>query len=151
MKKLGNILNNTYATVLQMKLIHKKWYNLVSYNLSLAKATCPYSFDPYTKILTVKVYDNLWYSNISFMAEDFTNKLKQDGLEVSNIIFKHSPKYEINIQDNKEKFKISNKCENYIENTVKKINNKEMASIFKEYLICFFENNNFEEWILKQL
>ena len=36
-----------------------------------------------------------------------------------------------------------------IENSVKKIDNKNIAEKFKEYLLNYFKHNSFESWIIK--
>ena len=138
MMKLSQMLNNnSYSAVMQMSIIYKVWYSIIMDNLK--DVTTPYNFDPYTKTLTIKVYDNMWYSNLQYLADDFKEKLNENGLTISKIIFKYTPKYE----------KITKKCQNYIENSVKKIDNKNIAEKFKEYLLNYFKHNSFESWIIK--
>jgi len=93
MKKLSQILqNNSNSSILQMSHIYKIWYSVVMDNLK--QVTTPYSFDPYTKTLTIKVHDNIWYTDLSYMTEDFKIKLNENGLDVLKVVFKYSPKYE---------------------------------------------------------
>lgn len=132
---------------MQMSIIYKVWYSLIMDNLK--EVTTPYNFDPYTKILTIKVSDNMWYSNLIYLADDFKEKLNENGLTVSKIIFKYTPKYEKNTKNNEINYEITKKCQNYIENSVKKIDNKNIAEKFKEYLLNYFKHNSFENWIIK--
>lgn len=148
MKKLNQILqNSSNSAVLQMSHIYKIWYSVIMDNLKTV--TTPYNFDPYTKTLTIKVHDNIWFTDLSYMTEDFKIKLNEKGLDVLKVVFKYSPKYEKIKQDNLTTYELSDKCKNYIENSVKKINNKEIAENFKKYLINYFQHNNFENWIVK--
>lgn len=148
MMKLSQMLNNnSYSAVMQMSIIYKVWYSIIMDNLK--EVTTPYNFDPYTKILTIKVSDNMWYSNLIYLADDFKDKLNENGLNVSKIIFKYVPKYEKIEKNNEICYEITKKCENYIENSVKKIDNKQIAEKFKEYLINYFKHNSFESWIIK--
>lgn len=148
MKKLNQILkNNSNSAILQMSHIYKIWYSIIMDNLKAV--TTPYSFDPYTKILVIKVHDNIWYIDLSYMTEDFKIKLNENGLDVSEVIFKFSPKYEKIKNNNQSVYEISDKCKNYIENSVKKLNNKFIAENFKKYLINYFQHNSFEKWIVK--
>lgn len=148
MKKLNQILqNSSNSAVLQMSHIYKIWYSVIMDNLKTV--TTPYNFDPYTKILTIKVHDNIWFTDLSYMTEDFKIKLNEKGLDVLKVVFKYSPKYEKIKQDKQTTYELSDKCKNYIENSVKKINNKEIAENFKKYLINYFQHNNFENWIVK--
>lgn len=148
MKKLKQILqNSSNSAVLQMSHIYKIWYSVIMDNLKTV--TTPYNFDPYTKTLTIKVHDNIWFTDLSYMTEDFKIKLNEKGLDVLKVVFKYSPKYEKIKQDKQTTYELSDKCKNYIENSVKKINNKEIAENFKKYLINYFQHNNFESWIVK--
>ncbi len=148
MKKLNQILqNSSNSSILQMSHIYKIWYSVIMDNLKTV--TTPYNFDPYTKTLTIKVHDNIWFTDLSYMTEDFKIKLNEKGLDVLKVVFKYSPKYEKIKQDNQTTYELSDKCKNYIENSVKKINNKEIAENFKKYLINYFQHNNFESWIVK--
>ena len=148
MKKLNQILqNSSNNAVLQMSHIYKIWYSVIMDNLKTV--TTPYNFDPYTKTLTIKVHDNIWFTDLSYMTEDFKIKLNEKGLDVLKVVFKYSPKYEKIKQDKQTTYELSDKCKNYIENSVKKINNKEIAENFKKYLINYFQHNNFESWIVK--
>lgn len=148
MKKLNQILqNSSNSAVLQMNHIYKIWYSVIMD--SLKTVTTPYNFDPYTKTLTIKVHDNIWFTDLSYMTEDFKIKLNEKGLDVLKVVFKYSPKYEKIKQDKQTTYELSDKCKNYIENSVKKINNKEIAENFKKYLINYFQHNNFENWIVK--
>lgn len=148
MKKINQILkNNSNSAVLQMNHIYKIWYSLIMDNLK--SVTTPYSFDPYTKTLTIKVHDNLWFTDLSYMTDDFQIQLNENGLDVSKVVFKYSPKYEKIEQEDNVLYEISEKCENYIENSVKKINNEKIAYNFKKYLIHYFQHNSFEDWIVK--
>ena len=148
MKKLNQILqNSSNSSILQMSHIYKIWYSVIMDNLQTV--TTPYNFDPYTKTLTIKVHDNIWFTDLSYMTEDFKIKLNEKGLDVLKVVFKYSPKYEKIKQDNQTTYELSDKCKNYIENSVKKINNKEIAENFKKYLINYFQHNNFESWIVK--
>lgn len=148
MKKLSQILqNNSNSSILQMSHIYKIWYSVVMDNLK--QVTTPYSFDPYTKTLTIKVHDNIWYTDLSYMTEDFKIKLNENGLDVLKVVFKYSPKYEKIKQNNQIKYKLSDKCKNYIDNSVKKIDNKKIAQNFEKYLVNYFQHNSFEDWIIK--
>lgn len=148
MKKLSQILqNNSNSSILQMSHIYKIWYSVVMDNLK--QVTTPYSFDPYTKTLTIKVHDNIWYTDLSYMTEDFKIKLNENGLDVLKVVFKYSPKYEKIKQNNQITYKLSDKCKNYIDNSVKKIDNKKIAQNFEKYLVNYFQHNNFEDWIIK--
>lgn len=148
MKKLNQILqNSSNSSILQMNHIYKIWYSVIMDNLKTV--TTPYNFDPYTKTLTIKVHDNIWFTDLSYMTEDFKIKLNEKGLDVLKVVFKYSPKYEKIKQDKQTTYELSDKCKNYIENSVKKINNKEIAENFKKYLINYFQHNNFESWIVK--
>lgn len=148
MKKLSQILqNNSNSAVLQMSRIYKIWYSVVMENIK--QVTTPYSFDPYTKTLIIKVHDNIWYTDLSYMTEDFKIKLNDNGLEVLKVVFKYSPKYEKINQNNQVKYKLSDKCKNYIENSIKKIDNEKIAQHFEKYLVNYFQNNSFEDWITK--
>lgn len=148
MKKLNQILqNSSNSAVLQMSHIYKIWYSVIMDNLKTV--TTPYNFDTYTKTLTIKVHDNIWFTDLSYMTEDFKIKLNEKGLDVLKVVFKYSPKYEKIKQDKQTTYELSDKCKNYIENSVKKINNKEIAENFKKYLINYFQHNNFENWIVK--
>lgn len=148
MKKLNQILqNSSNSSILQMSHIYKIWYSVIMDNLKTV--TTPYNFDPYTKTLTIKVHDNIWFTDLSYMTEDFKTKLNKNGLDVLKVVFKYSPKYEKIKQDKQTTYELSDKCKNYIENSVKKINNKEIAENFKKYLINYFQHNNFESWIVK--
>lgn len=148
MKKLNQILqNSSNSAVLQMNHIYKIWYSAIMDNLKTV--TTPYSFDPYTKTLIIKVHDNIWYTDLSYMTEDFEIMLNKKGLDVLKVVFKYSPKYEKVKQNNKTIYELSDKCKNYIENSVKKINNKKVAENFEKYLINYFQHNKFESWIIK--
>ena len=93
MKKLNQILkSSSNSAVLQMSHIYKIWYSVVMDNLK--PVTTPYHFDPYTKTLTIKVHDNIWYTDLSYMTEDFKLILNEKGLDVLKVVFKYSPKYE---------------------------------------------------------
>lgn len=116
---------------------------------NLKPVTTPYHFDPYTKTLTIKVHDNIWYTDLSYMTEDFKLILNEKGLDVLKVVFKYSPKYEKVKKQSQTAYNLSDKCKNYIENSVKKINNKKIAENFKEYLINYFQHNSFESWIIK--
>ena len=52
-------------------------------------------------------------------------------------------------KNNEINYEITKKCQNYIENSVKKIDNKNIAEKFKEYLLNYFKHNSFENWIIK--
>lgn len=148
MKKLNQILqNSSNSAILQMNHIYKIWYSVIMDNLKTV--TTPYNFDPYTKTLTIKVHDNIWFTDLSYMTEDFKIKLNEKGLDVLKVVFKYSPKYEKIKQNNQTTYKLSDKCKNYIENSVKKINNKKIAEDFEKYLVNYFQHNNFESWIIK--
>ncbi len=148
MKKLSQILqSNSNSSILQMSHIYKIWYSVVMDNLK--QVTTPYSFDPYTKTLTIKVHDNIWYTDLSYMTEDFKIKLNENGLDVLKVVFKYSPKYEKIKQNNQIIYKLSDKCKNYIDNSVKKIDNKKIAQNFEKYLVNYFQHNSFEDWIIK--
>ncbi|MCI6475929.1 MAG: DUF721 domain-containing protein [Mucispirillum sp.] len=148
MMKLSQMLNNnSYSAVMQMSIIYKVWYSIIMDNLK--EVTTPYNFDPYTKTLTIKVYDNMWYSNLQYLVDDFKEKLNENGLTISKIIFKYTPKYEKIKKNNEICYEITKKCQNYIENSVKKIDNKNIAEKFKEYLLNYFKHNSFESWIIK--
>lgn len=148
MKKLSQILqNSSNSAVLQMSHIYKIWYSVIMDTLK--PVTTPYSFDPYTKVLTIKVHDNIWFTDLSYMTEDFKAKLNENGLDVLKVVFKYSPKYEKIQKSNQITYKISDKCKNYIENSVKKLNNKPMAENFEKFLTNYFQHNNFEDWIIK--
>ena len=148
MMKLSQMLNNnSYSAVMQMSIIYKIWYSIIMDNLK--DVTTPYNFDPYTKTLTIKVYDNMWYSNLQYLADDFKEKLNENGLTISKIIFKYTPKYEKIKKNNEICYEITKKCQNYIENSVKKIDNKNIAEKFKVYLLNYFKHNSFESWIIK--
>lgn len=147
MKKLSQILqNSSNSAVLQMQHIYKIWYSLIMDNLQ--QVTTPYSFDPYTKTLIIKVHDNLWYSDLSFMTEDFKIKLNENGLDVLNVVFKYSPKYS-KIKKDSKTYQLSDKCKKYIEIYAKKLNNKKIAEDFEKYLTNYFQHNRFEDWIIK--
>jgi len=148
MKKLSQILqNNSNSSILQMSHIYKIWYSVVMDNLK--QVTTPYSFDPYTKTLTIKVHDNIWYTDLSYMTEDFKIKLNENGLDVLKVVFKYSPKYEKIKQNNQTTYELTDKCKNYIDNSVKKIDNKKIAQNFEKYLVNYFQHNSFEDWIIK--
>lgn len=148
MKKLNQILqNNSNSATLQMSHIYKIWYSVIMDNLKTI--TTPYNFDPYTRTLTIKVHDNIWFTDLSYMTEDFKIKLNENGLDVLKVVFKYSPKYEKIKQDNQTTYELTDKCKNYIENSVKKINNKKIAESFEKYLVNYFQHNNFESWIVK--
>lgn len=148
MKRLNQILkNSSNSAVIQMNHIYKIWYSIIMDNLK--QVTTPYSFDPYTKTLVVKVHDNIWYTDLSYMTEDFKIKLNEKGLDVLNVVFKYSPKYKKIKDNNKTIYQLSDKCKKYIEISVKKINNKKIAEDFKKYLTYYFQHNSFESWIIK--
>ncbi len=148
MQKLSHLLRNkSSAAIEQMKVIYKVWYSIIIDNLK--EITTPYRFDPYTKTLTIKVHDNLWLSDLSYLKDDFKVKLNENGLTISNIVFKYSPKYEKIDEKKEDLYEISRKCQNYIESIIKKIDNKEIAEAFKKYLIMYFQHNSFEDWIVK--
>lgn len=129
-----------------MQYIYSIWYSVIMD--CLKPVTTPYSFDPYTKTLTVKVHDNIWYTDLSFLTEDFKVKLNENGLDVSKVVFKYKPKYE-KFEPTKTTYTISDKCNNYIDNSVKKINNENLADSFKKFLTNYFTYNSFEKWIVK--
>ncbi|MDE7315089.1 MAG: hypothetical protein K2N11_05230, partial [Mucispirillum sp.] len=105
MKKLNQILqNSSNSAVLQMRHIYKIWYSVIMDNLKTV--TTPYSFDPYTKTLVIKVHDNIWYADLSYMTEDFEIMLNKNGLDVLKVVFKYSPKYEKVKQNNKTIYKL---------------------------------------------
>ena len=118
MKKLNQILqNNSNSATLQMSHIYKIWYSVIMDNLKTI--TTPYNFDPYTKTLTIKVHDNIWFTDLSYMTEDFKIKLNENGLDVLKVVFKYSPKFEKIKHNNQTIYKLSDKCKNYIENSIR--------------------------------
>lgn len=147
MKKISQILNSSNVAVAQMKLIYKIWYSSVIDDIK--NVTTPYDFDPLKKILTINVHDNIWYSEMLYMEQEFMELLHNNGFDVNKIIFKFIPKYEKLDKKNIINYNISKRAESYINNYAQRFDNKVLGEYFKEFLTNFFHQNNFDNWILK--
>ena len=147
MKKISQILNSSKVAVAQMKLIYKIWYSSVIDDIK--NVTTPYDFDPLKKILTINVHDNIWYSEMLYMEQEFMELLHNNGFDVNKIIFKLLPKYEKLDKKNIINYNISKRAESYINNYAQRFDNKVLGEYFKEFLTNFFHQNNFDNWILK--
>ncbi len=147
MKKISQILNSSNVAVAQMKLIYKIWYSSVIDDIK--NVTTPYDFDPLKKILTINVHDNIWYSEMLYMEQEFMELLHNNGFDVNKIIFKLLPKYEKLDKKNIINYNISKRAESYINNYAQRFDNKVLGEYFKEFLTNFFHQNNFDNWILK--
>lgn len=148
MKKIGQIINNTNNNVInQMKYVYKVWYNAVTEDIKAV--TTPYEYNKDTGSLIVSVHDNLWYTDLTYMEDDFITQLNKFGLSLNHITFKYAPKYEKLEKTNSKYYNISKRAEDYINHTAGMFENKVVSSHFKNFLINFFHNNNFDDWILK--
>lgn len=148
MKTLSHILKgDNNIAVTQMKHIYNIWFSSVIDDLK--PITMPYDYNPYEKSLVVLVYDNLWYSELLYMEQDFIDLLGKNNLELKKITFKFKPKYEKVEKNNIVNYNITSQAENYINATCNRCNNEYMKESLKTYLTNFFHYNNFQQWITK--
>lgn len=148
MKQIAQIINSSNNTaVKQMQLIYKIWYSSVIDEIK--EVTTPYDYNPYEKQLIILVHDNMWYSEMRYMEEEFIELLNNNNLELKKIIFKYKPKYEKVEKNTLINYNITHRAENYINNTACKFDNKEMKEYFRQYLTNFFHYTNFNHWIIK--
>ena len=148
MKKIAQIINNNNnVAVKQMKHIYNIWYSSVIDEIK--EVTTPYDYNPYEKQLVVLVHDNMWYSEMRYMEEEFIELLNNNNLELKKIVFKYKPKYEKVEKNTLINYNITQRAENYINNTACKFDNKLMEEYFRQYLTNFFHYTNFNQWIIK--
>lgn len=148
MKQIAQIINNNNnVAVKQMKHIYNIWYSSVIDEIK--EVTTPYDYNPYEKQLVVLVHDNMWYSEMRYMEEEFIELLNNNNLELKKIVFKYKPKYEKVEKNTLINYNITQRTENYINNTACKFDNKLMEEYFKQYLTNFFHYTNFNQWIIK--
>ena len=148
MKQIAQIINNNNnVAVKQMKHIYNIWYSSVIDEIK--EVTTPYDYNPYEKQLVVLVHDNMWYSEMRYMEEEFIELLNNNNLELKKIVFKYKPKYEKVEKNTLINYSITQRAEHYINNTACKFDNKLMEEYFRQYLTNFFHYTNFNQWIIK--
>lgn len=147
MKAISQIIINNHTAVEQMKLVYKIWYSSIIEDIK--NVTTPYDYNPYEKKLVVLVHDNIWYSEMRYMEEDFIELLKNNNFELKNIVFKYKPKYEKVEKNTLINYNITKQAENFINASACKFKNQIMGEYFKQYLTNFFHYTNFNQWIIK--
>lgn len=147
MKPISQIIIDNNTAVKQMKLIYQIWYSSVIEDIK--NISTPYEYNPYEKKLVVLVHDNIWYSEMRYMEEDFIELLNKNNLEIKKIVFKYKPKYEKVEKNTLINYTITKQAENFINASACKFNNTTMEEYFRQYLTNFFHYTNFNQWIIK--
>lgn len=148
MKKINSLIykNGKPNSVTEMMSVREKWRKTVPEQVN--DVTTPVQYK--NKKLTVFVHDNIWLNELSYMKDLFAEKLGENGLEISDILYKYRPAFETFDNPKRQtEYEIADNVKNYIENIVKKIDNKEIAESRKRFLTAFFKKVNFQEWRIK--
>lgn len=150
MQKLGTILLNDEDNKKNKNqyLLRKIWYNIIPEEA--VEKTTPYYYNDKNREAKILFHDNMWRIELSYLKEDYIEKFAENGLIIDNLIFEYSIKHDkYAIKKEIKEYELTEKAVNYIENTVKKINNKILAEKTESLLKTFFKKHNYNEWIIK--
>ena len=143
MKSIKSLLNQSYNKRCEtFILIRKVWQSTIP--KQVVDITSPACIE--NKKLLVFVHDNIWIPELNYLTDVFIEKLNENGLDLSTIEYKYKPKYEENKIIAYKEYEITDNIKNYIENTVKKIDNKQLAESCAKLLTALFKRVNFKEW-----